>query len=88
MHIASEERMARTITVRLDDATYEMIRSAARGERRSVANFLEYAAVSFVTQHAQVSDEEMDELLGDADLARELEAGRADYREHRYRVVD
>ena len=80
--------MARTITVRLDDTTYEMIRSAARGDRRSVANFLEYAAVSFVAQHAQVSDEEMDELLGDPDLARELEEGRADYREHRYRVVD
>ena len=80
--------MARTITVRLDDATYEMIRSAARGDRRSVANFIEYAAVSFVSQHAQVSDEEMDEILGDAELGSELDAGRAEYREHRYRVVD
>ena len=80
--------MARTITIRLDDATYEMIRSAARGDRRSVANFIEYAAVSFVSQHAQVSDEEMDEILGDAELGSELDAGRADYRERRYRVVD
>ena len=80
--------MARTITIRLDDATYEMIRSAARGDRRSVANFIEYAAVSFVSQHAQVSDEEMDEILGDAELGSELDAGRAEYREHRYRVVD
>lgn len=80
--------MAKTVTVRLDDATYEMIRSAALGDRRSVANFLEYAAVSFLAQHAQVSDEEMDEILGDDGLARELEAGRTEYREHRYRVAD
>ena len=80
--------MSRTITVRLDDATYEMIRSAARGDRRSVANFIEYAAVSFVSQHGQVSDEEMDEILQDAELGSDLEAGRADYRERRYRVVD
>ena len=41
-------------------------------------------------EHANsgVSDEEMDEILGDAELGSELDAGRAEYREHRYRVVD
>ena len=88
MHSEAGKEMARTITVRLDDATYEMIRSAAHGDRRSIANFIEYAAVSYVSQHALVPDDEMEEILQDAELVSTLEEGRAEYRERRYRVVD
>lgn len=80
--------MGKTVTLRLDDATYELIKNAARGDRRSVANYIEYAAVSFLAQHASVSDEEMEEILQDTELTSKLEEGQTEYRAGRYRVVD
>ena len=83
-----QPRMGKTVTLRLDDATYELIKNAALGDRRSIANYIEYAAVSFVAQHAHVSDEEMEEILQDTALTSTLEEGQTEYRAGRYRVVD
>lgn len=80
--------MGKTVTLRLDDATYELIKHAARGDRRSMANYIEYAAVSFVAQHTHVSDEEMEEVLQDTELTDSLEEGQTEYRAGRYCVVD
>ena len=87
-HIAAEARGERRLLIRLDDATYELIKNAALGDRRSIANYLEYAAVSFVAQHAHVSDEEMEKILHDTELSRTLEKGQTEHRAGRYRVVD
>ena len=57
--------MAKTITLRLDEKTYELIRSAAAGERRSISNFIEYATVTYLSGEAFVADAEMDEILND-----------------------
>jgi len=35
--------MAKTITIRIDDDTYELFKSAAEGERRSISNFIVYS---------------------------------------------
>ena len=79
--------MGKTVTLRLDDATYELIKNAARGDRRSIANYIEYAAVSFVAQHAHVSDEEMEGILQDTELTNSLKEGHTEYRAGRYRVA-
>ena len=36
--------MAKTLTVRIDDATYQLIADAAEADNRSVSNFIETAA--------------------------------------------
>ena len=80
--------MSKTITLRLDDKTYDLIRSAATGSRRSISNFIEYATVAYLAEDSFVSDSEMAEILADTDLVEQLEQGREDIAEKRYSIVD
>ena len=80
--------MAKTITLRISDDTYQMLKTAANGTRRTISNFLEYAAVSFLSQDAFVSDREMDEIINDKSLLKSLKRGEKEVKEGRYRIVD
>ena len=55
--------MSKTITLRLDDKTYSLIRTAANGSRRSISNFIEYATVAYLAEDSFISDGEMAEIL-------------------------
>ena len=79
--------MSKTVTIRLDDETYQMIRQAAEGEMRSISNFIEYATVSYLTEEALVSDEEMGEILSDAELLKNLKQARSDVAARQYTRV-
>ena len=80
--------MSKTVTIRLDEDTYQMIRHAAEGELRSISNFIEYATVSYLTEEAFVSDDEMSEILSDTDLMASLKKARSDVAGKRYTVVE
>lgn len=79
--------MPKTITLRVDDDIYSMIKKAANGTKRTIANFLEYATLSYLTHETYVSDEEMDDILKDKVLMRSLKAGMADVKKGRYKIV-
>ena len=79
--------MSKTVTIRLDDETYQMIRHAAQGEMRSISNFIEHATVSYLTEEALVSDEEMGEILSDAELLKNLKQARSDVAARQYTRV-
>jgi len=80
--------MAKTITVRLEDEIYNLIRKAADGERRSISSFLEYAALRYLTDELTVSEEEMQAILADEDLAASLRRGMADAEAGTCRVAE
>jgi predicted transcriptional regulator len=80
--------MAKTVTVRLDDRVYELIRKAADGERRSISNYLEYAALRYLTDELTVSDSEMELILADEARVASLRQGLADAEAGRYRVAE
>jgi hypothetical protein len=80
--------MAKTITIRLDDETYNLIRNAAEGEMRSISNFIEYATLAYLTEESFVSDEEMEQLLSDEKLLATLKGARSDVAEKRYHIVE
>ena len=42
--------MSRTITLHLDEKTYDLIQTAASGARRSVANFIEFATITYLAE--------------------------------------
>ena len=79
--------MPKTITLRINDDIYNMLKTAANGTRRTISNFIEYAAVSFLTQDAFVADREMDEILSDKQLLKSLKQGEKDIKEGKFRIV-
>ena len=79
--------MAKTITMRVDDDTYNLIKTAADGDRRSISNFIEYATISFLTEESFVSDNEMDEIMNDDNLFKSLKQGRKEVKEGKYRII-
>jgi len=83
-----DERMAKTITVRVDDNTYEKIKGAADSERRTISNFIEYATLAYVESSGFVSDEEMKGVIGDKDLMASLRESIEEIERGEYRIVD
>jgi uncharacterized protein (DUF1778 family) len=80
--------MAKTITIRIDEDTYNMIKKAAEGERRSISNFIEYATMNYLTEESFVSDEEMLELLENTALRERIHKGKKEVEEGKYRIVE
>ncbi len=80
--------MAKTITMRVDDDTYRLIKAAAEGERRSISNFIEYATISYLTEESFVDDNEMEEIVKDKDLIENIRRGREEIQEGKYRIVE
>ena len=54
--------MGKTITIRIDDATYKKIKLAAESEKRTISNFMEYATVAYLENSSFISDEELKEI--------------------------
>lgn len=80
--------MAKTITVRVDDATYNKIKNAADSERRTISNFIEYATLSYVENSCFIADEEMKDILEDRDLINNLKQSLEDIKEGKYRIIE
>jgi len=70
--------MAKTLTVRMDDATYRLIAEAAAVENSSVSNFIETAARQKAAAEIFVTEPEMAEIRSDTALRRRLKAGHLD----------
>ncbi len=77
----------KTITVRVDDEIYQMIKTAADGERRNISNFIEYATLQYLTSSQYVSDAEMNEILKDKELVKNLEIGLKEAKNGNYTIV-
>lgn len=79
--------MARTLTVRMDDTTYDLVAEAAASENRSVSNFIETAARERAVAEIFLSDEEMAEIRSDRDLLKRLKSGHRDAASRRGRFA-
>jgi len=79
--------MPRTLTMRLDDETYEMFVRMAKAERRSLANLVETAALQHIHETSFVDDAEMAEILSRPQLLKRLKAGSRDARKRKGRFA-
>lgn len=79
--------MAKTLTMRLDEETYETFVRAAKSERRSLANLVETAALRHIQETQFVDDVEMAEILSRPELVKRLKAGARDARKRKGRFV-
>jgi uncharacterized protein (DUF1778 family) len=80
--------MAKTITLRINDETYALIKRAAEGDRRSISNYIEYATMAFLTEESFVSDQEMQEILHDEELLKDIKMAETDIQKGNYRIVE
>ena len=80
--------MGKTITVRVDDTTYNKIKNAADSERRTISNFIEYATLAYVENSSFVADEEMQDIIEDRELMISLKQSIEDIKEGKYRIVE
>lgn len=79
--------MPKTLTLRVDDATYSTFVRAAAAERRSIANFIETATLRHIEESEFVDNAEMAEIMGNADLVRRLKKGSEAARKRKGRFV-
>lgn len=79
--------MSKTITIRVDEDVYQMIKTAADGQRRNLSNFIEFATLQYLTSTSYVDDEEMELILNDAELAANLRQGLEDVKKGDYTIV-
>jgi len=78
----------KTITVRVDDTVYAVLKKAADGERRTISNFIENASLCYLTNEAYVSDYEMNEIMKDAKLVSTIKKSLNDIKKGNYKVVE
>jgi uncharacterized protein (DUF1778 family) len=79
-----EVNMAKTITLRVDDAVYDTLKRAADGDRRTISNFVEFATVNYIFNSNIVDDAEMSEVLYSK---KSLKKGLSDIKSGRYKII-
>jgi len=77
----------KTVTMRVDDSIYQMIKMAADGQRRNISNFIEYATLQYLTSSQYVNDNEMNEILKDKELVENLKSGLEEVKDGDYTIV-
>ena len=80
--------MGKTVTLRIDDDTYDLIKKAASGQKRSISNFIEFATMAYLTDDSFVLDEEMEEILGNERLLKSLHLAETDIKNEKFRIVE
>lgn len=80
--------MSKTVTMRIDDDTYNLIKNAAIGERRSISNFIEYATMSYLAEESFIPDNEMEEILNDKKLLLNLKQGINEIKSGKFRIIE
>lgn len=79
--------MAKVVTLRLDDETYEKFREAADAQRRPLSNLIETAALAQLRVEQFTDDAEMAEILENEELVARIRKGSNDARRRKGRFV-
>ena len=74
--------MAKTITLRVDDNIYNTLKRAADGDRRTISNYIEYAAMNYIFNSNIVDDIEMNETIF---FKKDMKKGIEDIKKGRYK---
>ena len=77
--------MPKTITLRVEDSVYNTLKRAAEGDRRTISNFMEYAAINYVLNNNIVNDDEFKETMA---FEKNIKKGLEDVKNGRYKIID
>jgi predicted DNA-binding protein len=70
--------MAKTVTLRIDDETYQQLKKHAELDHRPLSNFIEFATKKFIEESLFADAAEMLEILGNDNLLQNLKRGSQD----------
>jgi uncharacterized protein (DUF1778 family) len=79
--------IVKTVTMRVDDSIYNMIKLAAEGQKRNLSNFIEFATMQYLTSSQFVDNDEMQEIIDDKELVQNLMNGLDDLKNGDYTIV-
>ncbi len=77
----------KTLTLRVDDDVYRMIKTASDGAKRNISNFIEYATLQYLTSEQYIDNSEMQEILEDEALMKSLKQGLKEAKSGDYELV-
>jgi len=77
----------KTLTLRVDDDVYSMIKLASDGAKRNISNFIEYATIQYLTSSQYIDNNEMNEILSDKILIKSLNQGIEEAKRGEYTIV-
>ena len=77
----------KTLTLRVDDDVYSMIKLASDGAKRNISNFIEYATIQYLTSNQYIDNNEMNDILNDKQLIKSLNQGLKDIKSGDYTFV-
>ena len=77
--------MPKTITLRVEDNIYNTLKRAAEGDRRTISNFMEYAALNYVINNNIVDDDELKEVMV---FEKDIKRGLEDVKKGRYKIIE
>jgi predicted DNA-binding protein len=79
--------MAKVVTLRLNDETYNTFKTIADQENRPLSNFIETAAMRYINEIEFVDEFEMAEINSNTVLKDSMKRGIKDYKKRSGRFV-
>lgn len=70
--------MSKTITLRLDDAVYKKFKTFAEQDNRPISNYIETAALRYIDEIEFADEFEMENIMNDEKLLKNLQQGHLD----------
>jgi predicted DNA-binding protein len=79
--------MPKTVTIRLDDISYDIIKQHAQADNRPLSNYIETATLKYIEEIDYVDEFEMENILSDENLIKSLKKGSTDVANKRGRFI-
>lgn len=79
--------MAKTVSIRLDEESYQKIKKFAEVERRPISGFLENAALTYIEDASFADELEMMEILSNEELMSRLKRGSKQARQRKGKLI-
>jgi len=79
--------MPKTVTLRLKDSFYHLLRRLAEQDNRTLSNFIETSTLRYIEEHGYADEYEMAEIRENQELNKSLKRGMKDARSKKGRFV-
>jgi len=79
--------MSKTVTLRLNQNIYELFKTMAESDNRTLSNFIETSALRYIEEHEYVEDYEMEEIRENQQLNRSLKSAIKDMKSKKGQFV-